>query len=66
MGYLIIPSNFSAHVKDRLIFRLYADNETLDGSTVGVRLDMTREFKNKTQVTQACLFCKHIYGTGMT
>ncbi len=57
MGYLTIPSNFSAHLKDRLIFRLHADNETLDGSTVGVRLDMTRKFTNKINlVTQACIY----------
>ncbi|XP_035707282.1 ABC transporter G family member 23-like isoform X1 [Folsomia candida] len=38
-GYISIPANFSEHSKARFLFGLHSDNETLDGSTVTVRLD---------------------------
>ncbi|XP_035713927.1 ABC transporter G family member 20 [Folsomia candida] len=39
LGYIMIPRNYSDHLRDRIVFNIHANNETLDGSTVSVQLD---------------------------
>ncbi|XP_035713937.1 uncharacterized protein LOC118438184 [Folsomia candida] len=39
LGYIMIPRNYSDHLRDRIVFNIHADNETLDGSTMSVQLD---------------------------
>ncbi|XP_035706411.1 ABC transporter G family member 23 isoform X2 [Folsomia candida] len=41
IGYLEFPSNFTHHFKNRGIYRNFADNETLDGSALKVRMDLS-------------------------
>lgn len=42
-GYLSFPDNYTQHVGFRGAHGLYADNETLEGSIIKLKLDMSRE-----------------------
>jgi phosphoserine aminotransferase len=44
IGYLSFPKDFSQHLKERMLFRAFSDNETIDGSTITLRMDMTSNF----------------------
>lgn len=43
-GYLVFPDNFTNHMKNRALQKKFADNETLDGSTITVHMDFSGEF----------------------
>jgi hypothetical protein len=38
-GYLVFPDNFTEHMKNRGLQRNFADNETLEGSTITFHMD---------------------------
>lgn len=42
-GYMSFPNNFSNHLIDRAAANIFADNETLDGSTITLQLDHSRK-----------------------
>ncbi|XP_035707989.1 ABC transporter G family member 23-like isoform X2 [Folsomia candida] len=39
LGMLEFPANFSLHMQNRMLQRNFANNETIDGSTISVRMD---------------------------
>ncbi|OXA63260.1 ABC transporter G family member 23 [Folsomia candida] len=39
IGYIVIPRNYSDHLKHRILFSMHADNVTITGSTISARLD---------------------------
>ncbi|XP_021953441.1 ABC transporter G family member 23 [Folsomia candida] len=39
VALLAFPGNFGHHMKDRIVHRNFADNETIDGSTITIALD---------------------------
>ncbi len=47
MGYLVIPFNYTDHLKNRFVQNIFADNETLSGSSIKVRLDNSSNFSRK-------------------
>ncbi|CAG0897222.1 unnamed protein product [Darwinula stevensoni] len=42
-GYVHVPANFSVALMDRFLYAAEASNETIDMSTIDVRLDMTNQ-----------------------
>ncbi|ODM94406.1 ABC transporter G family member 20, partial [Orchesella cincta] len=40
-AFITFPENFTAHMKDRILFNNFAENSTLDGSQIELRRDMT-------------------------
>lgn len=40
-GFMIIPQNFTENMKNRLLYRNFVSNETLDGIQISVRMDMS-------------------------
>jgi hypothetical protein len=42
-GYMSVPENYSQHMGDRALSRNYATNETIDGTTISFRMDMSRK-----------------------
>ncbi|XP_021950776.1 ABC transporter G family member 23 isoform X2 [Folsomia candida] len=38
-GYMEIPDNFTLHMQNRILYKNNADNESLDGSTIKLRMD---------------------------
>jgi len=55
-GYISFPANYSADVGYRSAHGLYADNETLEGSIVKLRLDMSRKPLNDIDEMKQILF----------
>ncbi|XP_021950773.1 ABC transporter G family member 23 isoform X2 [Folsomia candida] len=53
-GYMSFPNNFSNHLIDRAAANIFADNETLDGSTITLQLDHSHYFA-------AALLTKSLY-----
>ncbi|OXA63656.1 ABC transporter G family member 23 [Folsomia candida] len=41
MGIIEFPLDFSVHMKNRMLLRNFADNETIHGSTVSIKMDET-------------------------
>jgi hypothetical protein len=44
-GYIRFPQNFSQHLTDRALTGNFAENETLESSTIQFRMDMSRTLK---------------------
>jgi len=44
-GYILIPANFTQHVESMAVEQKYAENSTLEGSRIGVRMDMSSKYK---------------------
>jgi hypothetical protein len=42
-GYISFPKNYSEHLADRIVAGKFAENDTLAGSVVRLRLDMSRK-----------------------
>ncbi|CAL8069709.1 unnamed protein product [Orchesella dallaii] len=40
-AFIIFPGNFTTHMKDRIVFNNFAESETLEGSQIELRRDMT-------------------------
>lgn len=40
-GYIEIPDNYSVHIIERAVTTLFASNETVDGTTVTMHMDMS-------------------------
>ncbi|OXA44305.1 ABC transporter G family member 23 [Folsomia candida] len=38
-GYVVIPSNFTFHSNNRFVWNIHSDNESIEGSTISVKLD---------------------------
>lgn len=41
IGYLEFPENFTHHFRNRAVHRNFADNETIDGSSLRMRMDLS-------------------------
>ncbi|XP_021967250.1 uncharacterized protein LOC110862362 [Folsomia candida] len=52
MGYLKFPENFTENMRKRFVWRIYADEETLNGSTISIRLDNS-EYMNTYFITKS-------------
>ncbi|OXA37567.1 uncharacterized protein LOC110862360 isoform X2 [Folsomia candida] len=52
MGYIKFPANFTENMKKRFVWRIYADEETLNGSTISIRLDNS-EYMNTYFLTKS-------------
>lgn len=39
LGIVEFPANFSLHMRNRMLQRNFADNKTIDGSTLPVQMD---------------------------
>lgn len=44
MGIIEFPLDFSVHMKNRMLLRNFADNETIHGSTVSIKMDETSKY----------------------
>lgn len=40
-GFVNIPNNYTEYMKERMLTKLYADNDTLDGTIIGIHMDMS-------------------------
>ncbi len=41
IGYIEFPTNYTNYVRNRGLYRNFVDNETLDGSALKMRMDLS-------------------------
>lgn len=40
-GFINIPANYTEYMKERMLARMYSDPETINGTIIGIHLDMS-------------------------